>query len=165
MWTVIKFKKGLISSLISGLREKLGEDVKIYNPKFLIRKYKQNKKINIEYSLLNDYLFCFHKDFNQPSILNKLKFVRGLKYFIKDFAFSQKQIDNFINECKKSESNDGYLNYNFLNLIENKNYKFFSGPFSEKIFKIVNLKKNKVDILLGNLKSTIKRKDLFFARV
>ena len=44
----------------------------------------------------------------------------------------------------------------------NSNYKFLTGPFAEKIFKIISLQKNKINILMGNLKTTIDKKEFFF---
>ena len=57
----------------------------------------------------------------------------------------------------KESENNGYLSTNFLKLKINKDYKFASGPFAETIFKIINLQKNKIDILMGNIKTTINR--------
>ena len=47
----------------------------------------------------------------------------------------------------------------------NKDYQFTSGPFVEKIFKIINLQKNKIDIYIGNLKTTIKNKEFLFKTI
>ena len=62
--------------------------------------------------------------------------------------------------CKSSEK-DGYLSYNFYKLNLNGKYKFTTGPFVEKIFQIINMQKNKIDILMGNLKTTIKKKSFY----
>ena len=32
-----------------------------------------------------------------------------------------------------------------------------NGPFTDKIFDIINIQKNNISILIGNLKTTIKR--------
>ena len=162
MWTVIKFNKNNINLIHNEINKKLGSDVEIYVPKFLVQKFKKTKLINIELNLLGDYLFCFHNNFVKEETLHQLKFTKGLKYFLTGFNHSQKEIKNLINQCKKAENKNGYLNQNFIKLLENTKYRFSSGPFSEKIFKIINLQKNKIDILLGNIKTTIKRKDYFF---
>ena len=106
---------------------------------------------------MSDYLFCFHCEFKNPITINKLKFVRGLKYFLGGFSQSQDEIKNFVRKCKESEILIGYLSSNFFNLKKNKDYKFSSGPFAETIFKIINLQKNKIDILMGNIKTTINK--------
>ena len=95
---------------------KLGTDYTIYSPKIIVQKYKNNKLINKEFDLLGDYLFCFHKDFQNPITLNKLKFTRGLKYFLNGFKQSQEDIKDFVTKCKDSENIKGYLSTNFLNL-------------------------------------------------
>ena len=116
MWAVIKIDKKKISSLKEDFTNKLGTDYTIYSPKIIVQKYKNNKLINKEFDLLGDYLFCFHKDFQNPITLNKLKFTRGLKYFLNGFKQSQEDIKDFVTKCKDSENIKGYLSTNFLNL-------------------------------------------------
>ena len=157
MWTIIKFDRKNIGILKEDFKKKLGKDVTIYSPKLLIQKYKKNKPFNKEFNLLGDYLFCFHRDFKNPETLNLLKFTRGLKYFLGGFNESQDEIEKFIKKCKESENAKGYLTQNFFDICKNSNYKFTSGPFSERIFKIINLQKNKINILLGNIRTTIKK--------
>ena len=88
MWTIIKFDKKKLNFLKVDFTKKLGKDFIIYNPKLFIQKYKNNKLINKEFNLLGDYLLCFHKDFKNPAAINKLKFCRGLKYFLTGFIQS-----------------------------------------------------------------------------
>jgi len=135
----------------------------MYIPKVVVQKYKNNKLINKEFNLLNDYLFCFHKDFENPETIGKLKFSRGLKYFLDGFARTQNEIKKFIKICKDLENKDGYLSQNIFDLDINAKYKFSSGPFSEMIFKIIDLKKNKIKILLSNLSATIEKKKFLFS--
>ena len=47
----------------------------------------------------------------------------------------------------------------FLKFTKSLQYKFASGPFTDKIFSIVSYQKNKLNILLGNIRTTLKRKD------
>ena len=47
----------------------------------------------------------------------------------------------------------------FFEIYEKLQYKFSSGPFVDKIFSIVSYQKNKLNILLGNIRTTLKRKD------
>ncbi len=163
MWTILKFDKKRINFLKKDFTKKLGKDFVIYSPKLSIQKYKNNKLVNREFNLLGDYLLCFHKDFQYSETINKLKFSRGLKYFLTGFLQSQKEIETFVSRCKNSESKDGYLSHNFYQLHINSKYKFVSGPFVEKIFKIINFQKNKIDILMGNLKTTIKKEEFLFS--
>ena len=162
MWTIIKFDKKKLSLLKRDLQEKLGSDFKIYYPKLTFRKYKNNKMIKKDFDILGDYLFCFHKNFSDSQALSKLKFTKGLKYFLTGFINSQEEIKKFINKCKESEDKDGYLSQDFFEICVNAKYKFSSGPFSEMIFKIINLHKNKINILLGDIKTTINKNDFLF---
>ena len=47
----------------------------------------------------------------------------------------------------------------------NKIYKFTSGPFTQKIFKIINLNKGTIDILIDDIKTRINRKNFLFKPV
>ena len=73
--------------------------------------------------------------------MNSLKFTKGLKYFLNGYSGSQRDIETFIKKCKNFEDNKGYLSQNFFEIYKNNNYKFISGPFAEKIFKIVDFQK------------------------
>mgnify|MGYP001266557661 CR=1 FL=1 len=162
MWTVLKFDKKNLSVLKEDLKSKLGNDFEIYIPKLRIQKYQNKKLISKELNLLGDYLFCFHKSLEHKKTVNSLMFIRGLKYFLDGFAESQKDIEKFIKKCKDSESEEGFLSRNFFDLDINKKYRFSSGPFADKIFKIINLQRNRIGILMGNIKTTIKKKEFLF---
>ena len=91
--------------------------------------------------------------------MSSLKYTKGLKYFLNGFLQSQEDIKKFIYKCKESENDKGYLTQNFFEIYEKHQYKFSSGPFVDKIFSIVSYQKNKLNILLGNIRTTLKRKD------
>ena len=162
MWTVLKFDKKNLGLLKKDLKKKLGQDFKIYIPKLRIQKYKNNKLINKEFNLLGDYMFCFHKSLEYKNTINSLRFTRGLKYFLEGLTESQKDIERFIRKCKDSENEEGFLSRDFFDLDVNKKYKFSSGPFADKIFQIINLQKNRIRVLMGNIKTTIKKKEFLF---
>ena len=107
-------------------------------------------------------MFCFHKELQCKNRINSLRFTRGLKYFLEGFKESQKDIENFVSKCKESESTEGFVSRDFFDLSFNKKYKFSSGPFVDKIFQIIDLQRNRIKILVGSVKTTIKRKDLLF---
>ena len=162
MWTIIKFEKNKMNFLKKELKKKLDDSLIIYTPKLLLQKYKNKKLINQEFNLLGDYLLCFHKSFEDSKNLEPLRFSKGLKYFLNGFIQSQSEIKNFVQKCKNAENDKGYISLNFFEININSIYKFTSGPFSEMIFKIISLQKHKINILLGNLKTTVNKDEFLF---
>lgn len=162
MWTILKFEKKNYNLLKNELRSKLGEDLIFYTPKILIKKFIKNKIFKRELDLLGNYIFCYHKKFEDNKIIGSLNFTRGLKYFLPNYQKSQIEINNFIEKCKKNENKNGYLNPSFFELIANKNYKFINGPFADKIFSLIKLNKNKISILLENINTKIDKNKFLF---
>ena len=72
MWTVIKIDKKKQNFFKNEITKKLGSDIILYSPKINIQNYINNKLIDKKIDLLGDYIFCFHDDFKNPKILNKL---------------------------------------------------------------------------------------------
>ena len=165
MWIILRYKKNNFQFLINDLRRKFNNNIEIYNPKFKTNLSIKNKFITSELTLLGDYFFCYHKEFNNPNIIYSLKFTKGLKDFIKGYKFSQKDIQDFIKRCRKSENDEGYLTNKFYNLYKNTKFKFNSGLFSNFVFEIINLQKNKINLLLGNLKITTEKEKFIFKSI
>ena len=162
MWIVIKFDKKNFDFFKKELKTKLSLDHSLYCPKILVHKYKNNKLIKKEFNILGDYVFCYDKKFQDEKILAKLKFVKGLKYILGGFLFYQEEILKFINRCKEFENDRGYITQNFFELQEILKYKFVSGPFVDKIFQIISIQQNRIKILMGDFKTTIKNKEFLF---
>lgn len=158
MWTIIKFDKNKINFLKSQLSLKIGSECKIYCPKILIENFKNNKLIKSEINLLGDYLFCFNKRFNERNIINQLNYTKGVKYFLDGFSTSQNEIEEFITKCKNLENSSGHIIHSFFETKINKFYKFSSGPFAQKIFKILSIQRNKIKILMGNISTTVDKR-------
>lgn len=162
MWTILKIDKKKIKLLEKDISKKIGENFQFYCPKIIFEKYSSNKLVKKEKAILGDYLFCHHEEFYKSEAINKLKFCRGLKYFLNGFCEAQKEINEFIIKCKSLEDKNGYLNKNLFNLEIDKNYKFVSGPFVQKIFKIISFHKKTIDIELGNIKTKINKNKFLF---
>ena len=162
MWTVLKFDRKSLHFLKKDFKKKIGEDCIIYKPKMLVQKYKNNKLISKEIYILGNYLFCFHKNFEKRSTINQLRFSRGLKYFLDGFTESQFEIKCFIDKCRQLEDKRGFISKTLFELNINSEYKFSSGPFAEEIFKIINFQKNKINILMGGIKTTINKNRFLF---
>ena len=162
MWAILKFEKNNLALLKDNLNQKLGKDLKIYIPKLRIQKFKNNKLKSKEINLLGDYMFCFHTNLKEKKIVNSLRYTRGIKYFLEGFCQSQMEIEKFIKKCKDSENKEGFLSRDFFDLNINSKYRFSSGPFTDKIFQIINLQRNKIKVLIGDIKTTIKKKEFLF---
>ena len=165
MWTIIKIDQKKLDFLKNDFKKILGSGMEIYSPTFLIEKTEKNRSIKKKIKLFGDYFFCYHKKLSDRRTINSLQFTKGLKYFLNGFQSSQGEIEAFIIKCKKSENKQGYLTQNFFDLSFKKQYIFKNGPFAENIFKIINLHKNNIRILLGNFKTSIKKKDYLFLPV
>lgn len=162
MWTILKFDKKKLHLFKSEMGSKIDKNFEIYNPKLLIQKFRNNKLINKEHSLLGDYIFCYHKIFSTEKGVDRIKFFRGVKYLLSGSITDQSEISKFIETCKQAENSNGFITQNTFSSKINRYYKFRSGPFTDKIFKIIELQKNKMNILMGNIKTTINKKDFLF---
>ena len=165
MWTVIKFEKKKINIFKEDLKKKFGGNFQIYCPQLIVQNYQNNKLKEKSINLLGDYLFCFHSKYCNDNNIELLKFTRGVKYLINGFKESQVEIDNFIKNLKSLENEKGHLTHSVYQIEINKIYKFTSGPFTQKIFKIINLNKDKIDVLIDNIKTRINRKKFLFKPV
>ena len=159
MWSIIKVDRKKLSFFKEELKKKLGQDCEFYIPKLHIEALTKNKKVNKQIFLLGDYDFCFHKTFQNKKILLHLKNTKGLKYFLEGFCSAQDEILHFIKKCKSLENKEGFIKQNIFSICENKNYKFLSGPLAGTLLKVIEFNKNKLSILLGNVKAQINKKD------
>lgn len=155
MWLIVKFEKGKLNFFKNELKKKLNSEIIYYYPKLKVE-FQKNLKIYFkEKNLMNDYIFVYSKKFNNFTEIENLKFIKGLKYFLKGSNFSQLEISSFISKCKKTEDKDGYLTNSFYDLILNTDYKFTNGPFANTIFKLLKIEKKKIEIIVGNIKTKI----------
>ena len=165
MWVILKFIKNDLNLLKKDITAKVGvgDDVKFYLPKLKLQKFKKNKLHSSEILLLGDYLLCYHPSFQNNSIINSLRYCRGLKYFLNGFMNNQKEINDFVIKCNKYEDEEGYIKQSFFNFdysYYNK-YKFLSGPFTSMIFKLLVSKKTKLKYYLEILKQLCLKKSIY----
>ena len=83
-----------------------------------------------------------------------------MNYVLSDYKLDKNEIEKFINSCKSNEDKNGLLLQNFLEVSLNKFYKFKSGILTNKIFKLIDLQKNKITVLINNLKFEVNKKNL-----
>ena len=155
MWVVAKVKIKELKIFEKNFIEKAGKDAQFYYPKIEYYKYFGNKVKKSEKFVLENYIFCYHPNFNKLAFISNLKFLRGLDYFLDGYFQSQNEIIKFIEYCKSFENNKGYLTQNFFKTIIKKKAKFISGPFKNIIFKILEKQKNRLKIVVGNIITTI----------
>ncbi len=151
MWAVAKIKINEVSSFKSQIISKIGKDTSFYIPKVKVQNFKKNKLKNKEKFVLENYIFCFNKKFEDQKTFQILRFVRGLQYFLPGCFSEQKNINNFIDYCKSFEDSLGFLKFSFFNKIEKNYIKFVSGPFTNMVFKILLKNKDKMKVLIGDI--------------
>jgi hypothetical protein len=165
MWTVVKIDKKKLQLLKEDFKKYLGNSSEFYIPKMVIQKFVKNKLYQKEIEILGDYVFCYNINLTNKNTIDNLKFSRGLKYFLSGAHEFQKDINEFIQHCKSSENDKGFIIENLFEIKINSTYKFMTGPFVEKIFQIINYQKGKLRILIGNLHTTIEPKEHLFRPV
>lgn len=162
MWAILKINTKELNLLKKDLENKIKDKVEIYSPQIKIEKYFNRKKKKVKFNLLGDYIFCFSKKFSKKNTIQIASNSKGLKYFLDGFENAQLEIKNFLKICSNNETEKGFLSEKFFDLKINNNYEFINGPFSSKIFKLVEIQKNKIGFKMGNIKSYITTKDIFF---
>jgi|TARA_B100001964_G_scaffold239597_1_gene307535 hypothetical protein len=153
MWIIIKYKRSEYSLLLSQISKKI-KDIKIYCPKLI---YEKNNKFFTNY-ILEDYLFCFHENFNDKKIYSKLKYLKGLSSILDGCSLNQDQIIEFINLCKENEDPKGNIAQTFFHQLNISKARFLNGPFSNLIFEILENKKKLVKCTLGSIIFTLNKK-------
>jgi hypothetical protein len=163
MWVILKVDKKKIDILKKEFSKKLDKEIIFYQPKIKIEKYRKNKLENKVVNILGDYIFCYHKILEDQKIIDGLQYCIGVKYFLRGCKQFQKDIEKFINKFKSFENEEGYVSKSFFEINKNTYYRFSSGPFTQQVFKIIEIQKDKINILLGKVKTTINRKDFLLS--
>ena len=164
MWVVAKIKINNLNTFKKNISEKIGVDIKFYQPKLEYYKYFGDKIKKYEKFVLENYIFCYHQKFNKTNFLNEIRFLKGLEYFLHGYNQNQNQIIKFIEYCKSYENDKGYLTQSFFKAMINKKAKFLSGPFANMAFEIIEKQKNKLKILVGNVVTTVSDKNNYIYR-
>ncbi len=165
MWVIIKYKSKELHTLKKNLIDNLENKPLFYIPQIKYKKKVINKLLSFEKNILEDYLICFHKSFADINQISKLKYLKGLSYFLNGYKNNQKEITNFIEYCRSYEDGQGYLSGHFFDQLKFKKGKFISGPFTNMIFEIIERQKNNIKILIGNKKATVSINDNLYSPV
>ena len=164
MWLVAKIKKKELHLFKQELTKKFGSEIKFYNPKIQYQKSIKNKIKRIEKFILENYIFCYHEKLDQTKVMGKVRFLKGLEYFLQGHYQNQKEILKFINHCKTFENKNGYLSQAFFKTMITGKAQFVTGPFTNMVFEILEKQKNKLTILVGNIVTTIPNKANYLYR-
>ena len=164
MWVVAKIKYSELDIFKRELEKKLSTKPLFYNPKIQFEKNKKTKIKKCSKSILENYIFCFHESFKSTKLIRQLCFIKGLNFFLDGYNLNQKEINDFINYCKKFENKEGYITQGFFHDENIKKAKFIEGPFINMVFDILSRNKNKLKILIGNIKTTISKNSCYLYR-
>ena len=164
MWIVLKYKKKEFGFLKRDFRKILGDLPLIFRPKFKYQKLVKNKLKFLEKDILDDYLICYHKKFQNTNMLTFLKNLKGLKYFLVDSKINQREIIGFIDYCKRHQDLDGYIKQSFFEFQNMKRGMFLSGPFANMIFSVIENQRNKFKVLIGKATMTITKNSNYLFR-
>jgi|TARA_B100001964_G_C14099079_1_gene538454 hypothetical protein len=155
MWIVAKIKIKELYTFKKKLTEKCDKNIKFYCPKIVRHKYFRNKIKKFEKPILENYVFCHHVKFKEAGVIGKMKYLKGLVYFLNGCEKNQNELIKFIEYCKSFENSDGYLMSTFFkNVIKNRG-QFLSGPFTNMMFEIIAKQKNKLKIAVDNIVMTV----------
>lgn len=166
MWIVVKYKTNCLNFFKKELNKKLNMRIDFYSPQLKLNKICKRKTLAFkELKLLGDYILCYHPSFSNKKILNQIQNIRGLKYILEGYTNCQKEIKDFVNKCKSNENEEGFIKQTFFGFELEKNMKFLNGPFSNMIFKIIEVQKRKIQILLDGKKTIIKKNNYLFASI
>ena len=157
MWAILKIDENYLNLFKNDFKKVIGSEIEIYSPKYLIQNFSKNKLKFKEIKLLGNYFFCFHKRFKNSNFFNHIKYIKGFNSSVPGYIETQKEIIEFVSNCKKFENKEGFIKNNFFNLNLNRIYKFRSGIFTNKIFEIMKFQKNKIDLMIGDLKVNVKK--------
>ena len=164
MWLVAKYKNNELQMFKNSLAKELGEEPVFFIPKTKYQKYYKNKLKTFEENVLEGYILCYHSKFKSSTLVNNIRYIKGLQYFLKNFVQNQKEIVQFISYCKSHQDINGYLNQDFFNFAQIKKGRFLSGPFTNLIFDVLENNKKKLKVLIGNITTTISKKTGYLYR-
>ena len=106
MWIVFKYKRKEFGLLRQDFRKILGDMPLFFRPRYKYQKLVKNKVQFLEKDILDDYLICYHEKFKNTKLLSFLRNLRGLKYFLTNSSTNQREIESFIDHCKKKQIED-----------------------------------------------------------
>ena len=151
MWVVAKYKSNEYEVFRKNLTE-TNPNIETYRPGYL-----KNKKI---LPLLGTYCFVYDQSFSDMTVLARLKYTKGLNYFLHGCQSHQKSIEEFISFLQSKENKQGLLDPSFFYDYLTKQGTFLSGPLKNMVFDILAQNKKTLTVSIeGSAKSITIHKD------
>ena len=72
MWIVAKIKPKEVNCFRKNMIEKSGENIQFYCPKIEYNRYIRNQIKRVEKPALENYIFCYHENFNNSIFINRI---------------------------------------------------------------------------------------------
>ena len=104
MWIVAKIKKKEIKTFKEDSIKEAGKDIQFYCPKIEYHQYFRDKVKRLEKLALENYIFCYHKNFKDSLFINKLKFIKGLEYYLNGHYQDQNEIKMYVEKAIKNSN-------------------------------------------------------------
>ena len=157
MWAVFKYKKNESEILKNSITSILGDKPEFYHPKVKIKKIIKGKIKDYKKNLLDKYFLCRHSKFSDPKIMNLMNYAKGNQLILSGHNENQKNLINFIENCKSHENEDGFLKQSFFNNSIGNKIQFHSGILSQLIFEVIEDKKRELKVLSNKIKFKISK--------
>jgi hypothetical protein len=146
MWGIAKYKAFEFQLFEESMKTEL-KDCEIFRPLFR----KDSKKI----PLLGSYCFIHHPSFADESLITRLKFKKGVNYFLNNYAWQQKPITDFIHYLQSHMTRDGILDSKFFFQYLCKQGVFLEGPLKSLIFNVLEDYKKTLKISVEGMSTPI----------
>ena len=84
MWVLAKYKSSEFNLMRENLKKEFGDKISVYRPLLKIKSFYKNKITAKQKTLLGDYIFISHEKFKENFFLNKINYIRGIKFCFKN---------------------------------------------------------------------------------
>ena len=156
MWLIFKIKENKRNFFKSSILSKIGKKIIFFVPKYKKITFNKNRYFKKVKELLPGHIFVYCENV-ENIIIDKLKYLEGLKFFYQNYLNNQKDILNFISECKKFEDEKGFIRENYFLKLKKDKGVFSSGPLANLFFTIQSQNKNNFELKIENKKMIINK--------
>ena len=155
MWLIFKIKENKRNFFKSSILSKIGKKI-FFEPKYKKITFNKNRYFKKVKRVTTGHIFVYDENV-ENIIIDKLKYLEGLKFFYQNYLNNQKDILNFISECKKFEDEKGFIRENYFLKLKKDKGVFSSGPLANLFFTIQSQNKNNFELKIENKKMIINK--------